>query len=339
MAIVKMQKVCVIGLDREKEEFISRLMDFGVVELTDQTAKLSDEIWAENVTADESRDKTARLEEKIDRANLALEVIEKYGNLKQPLFATRRRVSAQSMKRLMADAQETFAGQVEDILNLNDRLNALNERKNKLEQDEASLTAWQAYDLPLELTGTKTTLVQTGVLPMGTDTDALAGALAGQAETDGTVFKIVHTDKDLYYAAILMLAEQAADVQTILKQYGFSQVTFKDMEGTAGENLIRIHGEKDVLRAEYAQAAKEAAAKSACKAHIEAYADMLTIRRMDSRTLHEKSGGASGCARMLLCVPQAGSGGRSSGAPGEQELLQTDGGDHRDVLAAELLGI
>ena len=277
MAIVKMQKVCVIGLDREKEEFISRLMDFGVVELTDQTAKLSDEIWAENVTADESRDKTARLEEKIDRANLALEVIEKYGNLKQPLFATRRRVSAQSMKRLMADAQETFAGQVEDILNLNDRLNALNERKNKLEQDEASLTAWQAYDLPLELTGTQKTLVQTGVLPMGTDTDALAGALAGQAETDGTVFKIVHTDKDLYYAAILMLAEQAADVQTILKQYGFSQVTFKDMEGTAGENLIRIHGEKDVLRAEYAQAAKEAAAKSACKADIEAYADMLTI--------------------------------------------------------------
>ncbi len=106
MAIVKMQKVCVIGLDREKEEFISRLMDFGVVELTDQTAKLSDEIWAENVTADESRDKTARLEEKISRANLALEVIEKYGDLKQPLFATRRRVSAQSMKRLMADSQE-----------------------------------------------------------------------------------------------------------------------------------------------------------------------------------------------------------------------------------------
>lgn len=277
MAIVKMQKVCVIGLDHEKEELISRLMDLGVVELTDQTAKLSDEIWAENVTADESRDKTARLEEKIGRANLALEVIEKYGNLKQPLFVTRRRVSAQSMKRLMADSQEEFAGQVEDILNLNDRLNALNERKNKLEQDEASLLAWQDYDLPLELTGTKKTLVQIGVLPMGTDTDALAGALAGQAETDGTVFKIVHTDKDLYYAAILMLAEQAADVQTILKQYGFSQVTFKDMEGTAGENLIRIHGEKDVLREEYEKAVKEAANKAGLKAGIEAYADMLSI--------------------------------------------------------------
>ena len=31
MAIVKMQRVCVIGLDNEKEEFMSRLMDFGVV--------------------------------------------------------------------------------------------------------------------------------------------------------------------------------------------------------------------------------------------------------------------------------------------------------------------
>ena len=72
MAIVKMQRVCVIGLDNEKEEFMSRLMDFGVVELTDQSAKLSDKIWAENVTADESRDETARLEEKISRLQAEL---------------------------------------------------------------------------------------------------------------------------------------------------------------------------------------------------------------------------------------------------------------------------
>ena len=38
MAIVKMQRVCVIGLDNEKEEFMSRLMDFGVVELTERQA-------------------------------------------------------------------------------------------------------------------------------------------------------------------------------------------------------------------------------------------------------------------------------------------------------------
>ena len=81
----------------------------------------------------------------------------------------------------------------------------------------------------------------------------------------------------MYYAAILMLTEQAADVQTILKQYGFSQVTFGTMKGTASENLIRIQGEKDVLREEYEKAAKEAAAKSARKVDIEAYADMLTI--------------------------------------------------------------
>lgn len=277
MAIVKMQKVCVIGLDNEKEEFMNRLMDFGVVELTDQTAKLSDEIWAQNVQIDESRDAAAKLEEKISRADLALEIIEKYGDLKQPLFATRRRVSAARMKRLLADSQDVLTGQVEDLLNLNDRINALSERRNKLEQDETSLKAWQNYDLPLELTGTKQTAVQTGVLPMGTDLDALTGALAGKAETDGTVFKIISRDKDLYYAAILMLTEQASDVQTILKQYGFSQVTFKDMEGTASENLIRIDGEKDVLREKYEAAVKEAAAKAEWKAGIEEYADMLNI--------------------------------------------------------------
>ena len=42
MSIVKMQKIAVIGLDKQKESTMSRLMDFGAVELTDQKNKPSD---------------------------------------------------------------------------------------------------------------------------------------------------------------------------------------------------------------------------------------------------------------------------------------------------------
>ena len=36
-----MQRVAVIGLDTEKEKLMNQLMDFGAVELTDQSGKLS----------------------------------------------------------------------------------------------------------------------------------------------------------------------------------------------------------------------------------------------------------------------------------------------------------
>ena len=36
MSIVKMQKVAVIGLDKQKESIMGKLMDFGAVELVEQ---------------------------------------------------------------------------------------------------------------------------------------------------------------------------------------------------------------------------------------------------------------------------------------------------------------
>ena len=40
MSIIKMQRVAVIGLDTEKEKLMNQLMDFGAVELTDQSGKV-----------------------------------------------------------------------------------------------------------------------------------------------------------------------------------------------------------------------------------------------------------------------------------------------------------
>ena len=54
MSIVKMQKVAVIGLDEHKESIMTRLMDFGAVELTDQKSKLADEEMKELVLLDDA---------------------------------------------------------------------------------------------------------------------------------------------------------------------------------------------------------------------------------------------------------------------------------------------
>ncbi len=274
MSIIKMQRVAVIGLDTEKEKLMNQLMDFGAVELTDQSGKLSEEIWADNTSVDEDREKVSAIEAKLNRAEQSLEVIEKYGDIKHPLFKTRRSVKKSQMGRMLAD-ENANEKNVDYILGLNEKIHSLNEKLNKLNQDAASLNPWVNYDPPLEVTGTGTTALFTGVLPAGADTEGLSAHLE---EKIGTVlFKVVGSDKDMFYTAVLTPEERQDDVLAELKQSGFSQVTFKGMTGTVSENLKRIEGEKDVLEKEIKETADEIAAAAGMKDGIEEYSDILAI--------------------------------------------------------------
>ena len=274
MSIINMQRVAVIGLDTEKEKLMNQLMDFGAVELTDQSGKLSEEIWAGSTSIDEDREKAAVVEGKLNRAEQALEVIEKYGDIKHPLFKTRRSVKKSQMGRILEE-EKTNEKNVDYLLEMNERIHSLNEKLNKLNQDKASLNPWVNYDPPLELTGTDTTVIFTGVLPAGTDTEKLGALLEEEIET--VLFKVVGSDKDMFYTAVLTPEERQDDVLALLKQSGFSPVTFKDMKGTVTENLERIEGEKDVLENEIKKTAYEIGAAAGMKDGIEEYSDILTI--------------------------------------------------------------
>ena len=274
MSIIKMQRVAVIGLDTEKEKLMNQLMDFGAVELTDQSGKLSEEIWADNTSVDEDREKVSAIEAKLNRAEQSLEVIEKYGDIKHPLFKTRRSVKKSQMGRMLAD-ENANEKNVDYILGLNEKIHSLNEKLNKLNQDAASLNPWVNYDPPLEITGTGTTALFTGVLPAGADTEGLSAHL--EEEIGTVLFKVVGSDKDMFYTAVLTPEDRQDDVLAELTQSGFSQVTFKGMTGTVSENLKRIEGEKDVLEKEIKETADEIAATAGMKNGIEEYSDILSI--------------------------------------------------------------
>lgn len=90
MSIVKMQKVAVIGLEKQKASIMSKLMDFGAVELVDQKDRLTEDEWKDLVTLDNSHAKAAELDAKISQAESVLRFLEKYDASKEPLFKTRR---------------------------------------------------------------------------------------------------------------------------------------------------------------------------------------------------------------------------------------------------------
>ena len=78
MSIIKMQRIAVIGLDTDKEKLVSSLMDFGAVQLTDQTGKFEESLWKDWTVQDENQEAVTLLEGKMGRAESAFAVIEKY---------------------------------------------------------------------------------------------------------------------------------------------------------------------------------------------------------------------------------------------------------------------
>ena len=284
MSIINMQRIAVIGLDAQKERLISQLMDFGAVEITDQTEKLDNEIWRAAVVPDESQDKVAELEGKINNAEQALGVIEKYDTGKSPLFKTRRLVKKSRIGEILSDESKAEK-EIRTILDLNENLHSLTERTNKLESDRLSLLPWTEYDISLEIQETQTCVIHMGVLPVSTDPTALFQQL--EADVGGVYSGKVSSDRDMHYISVIVRKDLEEQALAIMKQNGFAETALKDFKGTVSDNLNRIQEEKETLKKEIEAIEEKIRQNSGSQNTIEEYFDILTIE-MDKEKIKTK---------------------------------------------------
>ena len=76
--------MAVIGLDTVKEKLISELMEAGVMQITDQGQRLTEEeTWKDLGVKDGDDNKVTSLDAQINRVSLALETLEKYSTAKK----------------------------------------------------------------------------------------------------------------------------------------------------------------------------------------------------------------------------------------------------------------
>lgn len=266
-----MQKIAVIGLEKQKESIMSKLMDFGAIELVSQKSKLSDKDLGSIVTLDDSHAKAAALDAKLSMAEAALNFLKKYEPAKEPLFTTRRVMKADAARNIDREKAEE---DISSVLKLEEHLKDVNDRKNKLEQEEILITPWLEYAMPLEMIKTPKTIIHEGIVPATVDRQELMNDLE---VFGGIVAKLVHSDKDMNYIAFICLISQEQQILALLKQKGFSEVYFRGLKGTAKENLKRIKKEKEVLDEEIREIEQEASRMAMLRQSIENYRDMTAI--------------------------------------------------------------
>jgi V/A-type H+-transporting ATPase subunit I len=242
MAIVKMKRFRLIALAQDRAALFSRLQRLGSVEVGEAEGKLSEPEWAALLHRDNSA--AGEVKTKLNAVKHAMEALKKYAPVKSGLFLKRTELSA---KDFFDDgALQNALGIADEIGTALTAITGLNTRENRLSATRASLLPWK--DLPYQLNRLSTPHVKIllGVCPASVSTDAIADALENAAPL--SLLYALSGDKDQHYLLFLCHEAEETAADAVLKSFAFSTTQFKDLTGTAAEEIVRIEAELDEVR-------------------------------------------------------------------------------------------
>lgn len=290
-----MEKLAVIGLSNTKDKLIADLADLGVVEITERFIPGADEIKDPDAPealesqaseikkpqevfdkVDGDLDFVSTIEGEMSRTDTALDTLKRYSKEKEPLFATKKVINGERLKDLLNRRAE-IEGYISSILRLNYRLHMTDEKINKMSSDLASLKPWIVYDVPLDISETKFTNIELGVVPSTVNLDNIKEKFS-ELELPSDI-SVVNSDRELIYLAVVMMKEGTDNVLGILKQYGFTQLPFQGFEGRVSDNIEKITKQIDEQKDVRRELEDEVAGYGKMQQDIEFLSDYLTIER------------------------------------------------------------
>jgi len=237
MAIVKMKRVRLIALAKDRDALLSSLLHVGCVELREPAEYLADESYAALLHQEVSA--LADAKNGLTELQRALEVLGQYAPHKGSLFAQRARMRESEL--LDGKARAAALGKAEQI-NVHARaICHLNARETRVRADQAALAPWSACDIPLEVKGTALADFLLGTVPSTVDFNALAGALdeaAGAADV-----RELSADREQKYLEVLVHRSCRQEALDALRTFGFSFAQLKDLTGTAAANIRALDQE------------------------------------------------------------------------------------------------
>ena len=251
-------------------------MTLGVVEISDQEAKLVEGEWKTLVKTDRNEGSVGRYDNWINRTTQTLEALEKYRTGKKPLFKTRAPITLDAFEECLKD-RHRIEKNTEILVHQSNKLAELQATQNKLEASRMSLKPWKDYDLPLEIKETKEVDVILGSIPSAANPDLLKQEVV--AATEECTFELVNGDSEQYYVAILCTKARRQEIDEILKGYGFNRVQFGDLTGSADKNITMIDEKLAAIEVERAKVIEGIQSMEGEKPNFELLHDYFVLKR------------------------------------------------------------
>lgn len=232
MAIAKMNRLHLIALQSDREALLARLVKLGCVHLDEP--ELSEDLPLQRGQSD--------LSQKLQQMRIlqtALETLTPLGAKSGGLLTPRRQISEQEFMNDTALQQMLHTAEI--VNEHADEIERLKVRQIRLQSERMTLLPWKELDVPLEYSGSRTTRVLLGALPVAADWQALRGELSDRAEA--AELYLLGESREQKCVMLLCHKDTVDTALEVLRGRGFTASQLGGMSGTVAENLQRLEEE------------------------------------------------------------------------------------------------
>lgn len=235
MAIAKIKKIEIIGVNKDKESLLVLLQKLGKIQLIDIPPEVSSkdlQIVSLDTNLLEIQEAISFLASFKEKAKF----LEKIANIKPDVY-----------EKELKDLINNFDWQalLKELSNIRNQLKDLIEHKEKLLQRRQLLSKWHKLNIPLqEISATKHTGIFLGILSSRDYPWFLEDAAR---ENINFYSEVISQDKTNTHLLIIFIQQDFERLDALLKNYHFSFVTLGRYQGTVKDNLLEINAQTLVL--------------------------------------------------------------------------------------------
>ncbi|MGN9097751.1 V-type ATP synthase subunit I [Flintibacter porci] len=277
MAIVKMKGLRLLAMRSDREALLELLQGMGCVEIDEpdqdpQTWQgLLSQLGSQTLSRPDGQ-ALSQAREDLQAAQRALAVLKRHGDKGRGLLAPRPRLTRQQL----FDGEEQGKQAVQQVLEADRQLAALEAQHSKLLTQRAALAPWLELNIPLDTASTQEMVVQFGTVTAGVELEQVQRAVEGASELAQLTQASV--DRDVRYCLLVCHTSAQEEVLQALRDFGWSRMNLSGWTGNAKENDQRIAQELEQNEKESAQAEQQLAQLTSLAEPIRQAADRASVR-------------------------------------------------------------
>ena len=274
MAVLKMQRITICALKKNRKAILEKLQSLGVLEVN----HILDE--DEDFRKMDTVERKTGFEKAAAAVDQALAILEQYAPEKKSVFS-----ALEGKKLISADEEMKVREERRDLLRIARQIYDLDREHaeqqaavSRLTNSIESLTPWLGLDVPLKTTETERTVFFPGVMPGGTTAGRICEILEEKApDTAGADAHIVSQDQSTVYLGVVCLKEDAGAVEEALRGEGFARPA-QVWDETPETEKADLEAEAAYMRKQAADTEEKIRALAKRREELQIVADYYRVR-------------------------------------------------------------
>lgn len=267
MAVMKMKRVNICALRKNRKRILEALQHMGVMEIEVVRNDSTDRI--------ETAPQKAVFERREREAEQALEILDEYAPVKKGMLDSlngKREIKKPDIDKVV-NGSENIMNICTSVRQSKESISGAQGRIMSIKSELEALQPWLPCDIPMNIEGTHKTDIFFGTVPAAVTDKSLDEAV----KDCKAHYELVSQDKNTKYLMLVSVKEDSDKLNAKMRKLGFAKPAVM-VRGTPAEHLNRLMSEWEKLNSRINELTKKIQDCAQRRGDIEAVADYYSIR-------------------------------------------------------------